>query len=62
MRKAKVVYHLYLLEGRGKKGQCDLVCGAPLDDCANAGLCTLMTYSHGECGFNSLESWSYSKE
>ena len=28
-----------LFEGRGKKGQCDLMCGAPLDDWANAGLC-----------------------
>ena len=27
----------YLREG--KKGQCDLMCGAPLDDWANAGLC-----------------------
>ena len=27
------------LVGMGEKGQCDLVCGTPLDDWANAGLC-----------------------
>ena len=41
------------------------MCGAPLDDCANAGLCMMsgVSYSHacGECGFG-LGSWSYSKE
>ena len=32
-------YTLDLFKGRGKKGQCDLVCAAPLDDWANADLC-----------------------
>ena len=39
LRKTRVVYLLDLFEGRGEKGQCDLVCGVPLDDWANAGLC-----------------------
>ena len=33
------MYLLDLFEGRGEKGQYDLVCGALLDDWANAGLC-----------------------
>ena len=45
LRKTRIVYLLDLFERRGKKGQCDLVCGAPLNDCANAGLCMLMSYS-----------------
>ena len=32
------MYFLDLLEGRGKKGQCDLACGVPLDDWANPDL------------------------
>ena len=39
LRKTRVVYLLDLSEGTGEKGQCDLVCGAPLDDWANTGLC-----------------------
>ena len=39
LRKTKVVYLLDLFEGRGEKEQCELVCGAPLDDSVNAGLC-----------------------
>ena len=27
-----IVYLLDLVEGMGKKGHCDLVCGAPVDD------------------------------
>ena len=33
-----------MFEGRWEKGQCDLVCGALLGDCTNAGLCMLMSY------------------
>ena len=39
LRIARVVYLLDLFEGRGEKGECDLVCGAPLDDWTNADLC-----------------------
>ena len=39
LSKTRVVYLLDLFKGRGKKGQCDLVFGVPLDDWANAGLC-----------------------
>ena len=28
--------------GRRENGQCDLMCGAPLDDLANAGLCCII--------------------
>ena len=59
------MYLLDLFERRGEKEQCDLVCGAPLlkalDDWANAGLFDVL-FSCGECGFNSLGRWSYSKE
>ena len=37
--KTRVVYLQDLFKGRGKKRQCDLVFGVPLDDWANAGLC-----------------------
>ena len=37
--KDKIVYLLDLFLRMGEKGQCDLVCGAPLNDWANAGLC-----------------------
>ena len=30
---------LDLFEGRGEKRRCDLVCGASVDDWANASLC-----------------------
>ena len=39
IEKDKVVYLLDLFEGKREKVQCDLVCGPPLDDWANAGLC-----------------------
>ena len=39
IEKDEVVYLLDLFEGMGKKGHCDLVCGAPVDDWVNAGLC-----------------------
>ena len=43
LRKTKVVYLQDSFEGGGEMWQYDLVCGAPLDDCANAGLCVLMS-------------------
>ena len=39
IEKDKLLYLLDSFEGRWEKGQCDLVCVAPLDDWANAGLC-----------------------
>ena len=42
IQKDRVVYLLDLFKGRGKKGWCDLVFGAPLDDSANSGY----VYSH----------------
>ena len=33
------MYLLDFFKGRRKKGQCDLVCGAPSDDWTNASLC-----------------------
>ena len=39
IKKDKVVYLLDLFEGSREKGQCDLGCGVPLDDWANASLC-----------------------
>ena len=39
IEKRKVVYLRDLFEGMGKKGHCDLVCVAPVDDWINAGLC-----------------------
>ena len=43
--------------------QRDLVFEALLDGCANVVLCIFhVLLTCGECGFNSLLSWSYSKE
>ena len=56
-----VVYLLDSFEERGKKGQYDLVCRAPLDDWANGGYIDVL-FTCGECGFSSLGSWSYFKE
>ena len=39
LEKIRLVYLLDLFEGKGEKGQCDLVCGAPSDDWANGGYC-----------------------
>ena len=33
------MYLLDLFKGMGKKGRCDLVYGAPVDDWVNDGLC-----------------------
>ena len=38
IEKHKIVYLLDLFEGRCEKGQCDLVCGSPLDAWVNASL------------------------
>ena len=35
IEKDKVLYLLDLFQGMGKKGHCDLVCGAPVDDWVN---------------------------
>ena len=49
--------------GRGEMKQRDLVFEALLDGCANVVLCIFhVLLTCGECGFNSLVSWSYSKE
>ena len=37
------------------------MCGTPLDDWANGDYVDAL-FTSGECGFCSLESWSYSKE
>ena len=58
IEKGKVVYLLDLFEGRWEKGQCDLVCGVLLDDWAMLVYVDVLFM----CSFNSLGSWSYSKE
>ena len=50
-----------LLEESREKGQCDLVCEVDLDDWANL-VYVHVLFTCGECSFNSLGSWSYSKE
>ena len=55
------MYLLDLFEGRWKKGQCDLVWGVLLDDWAMLVYVDVL-FTCGECSFNSLGSWSYSKE
>ena len=61
IEKGKLVYLLDLFEGRWEKGQCDLVCGVLLDDWAMLVYVDVL-FTCGECSFNSLGSWSYSKE
>ena len=39
LKNTRIVYLLDLFEGTVEKGQRDLVCGGPLDDWANPGLC-----------------------
>ena len=55
------MYLLDLLEGRGEKGQCDLVCGALLDNWCNGGYVHAL-FTCGKCGFSSFGSWSCSEE
>ena len=50
-----------LFEGRGEKGQCDLVCGALLGDWVMLVYDDVL-FTCGECSFKSLGSWSYFKE
>ena len=57
----QVVYLLDLFEERWEKGQCDLVCGVLLDDWAMLVYVDVL-FTCGECSFNALGSWSYSKE
>ena len=59
--KGKVVYLLDLFEGRWGNGWCDLVCVVHLDDMAML-LYVDVLFTCGECSFNYLGSWSYSKE
>ena len=40
------MYLLDLFVRMGEKGQCYLVCGAPLDDLANPGLCLCPMHVH----------------
>ena len=61
IEKDKVVYLLDLFEGRWENRQCDLVCGVLLDDWAML-VSVDVLFTCGECSFNSLGSWSYSKE
>ena len=61
IEKGKVVYLLDLFEGRWEKGQCHLVCGVLLDDWAMLVYVDVL-FTCGECSFNSLGSWSYSKK
>ena len=44
-----------------EKQQCDLVCGVILDDWAMLVHVDFL-FTCGECSFNSLGSWSYSKK
>ena len=57
----KVVYLLDLFQGKWEKRQCDLMCGVLLDDWAMLVYVDIL-FTCGECSFNSLGSWSYSKE
>ena len=50
-----------LFEGSREKVQCDLECGAPLDDSANSGNVDVL-FTCGECGFSYFGSWSCSEE
>ena len=61
IEKEKSVYFLDSFEGRGGKGQRDLTCGVLLDDWAMLVYVDVL-FTCGECSFNSLECWYYSKE
>ena len=49
IEKNKIVYLLDLFVRMGEKGHCYLVCRAPLNDLANAGLCWCPMHERGEC-------------
>ena len=50
LKKIRLVNLLDLFEGRGEKGQCDLVCGASLDDWADGDYAdVLLMLTCGEC-------------
>ena len=51
LKKIRLLYLLGLFQGRGEKGQCDLVCGASLGDWANGGYVDVL-FTCGECGFS----------
>ena len=61
IEKDKVLYLLDLLERRWENGQCDLVCGVLLDYWAMLVYVDVL-FTCGECSYNSLGSWPYSKE
>ena len=61
IEKENVMYLLDLFDRRGEKGQCDLVCGALLDDWAVLVYVDVL-FTFSECSFNSLGKWSYSRE
>ena len=63
LKKTRVVYLSDLLEGRGQKGQFDLVCvcEGSLDDWAHGGYFHDL-FTCDVCGFRFLSSRSYSKE
>ena len=61
IEKGKVVYFLHLFEGTWEKEQCDLVCGVLLDDWVMLVYVDVLL-TCGKYSFNSLGSWSYSKE
>ena len=61
LKKTRLVYLPDQFEGRGEKEQFDLVCGAPLNDWANASYVNVL-FTCGEGSFNSLESWCCSEE
>ena len=61
LEKIRLVYLLDLFGGKGEKGQCDLVCGAPSGDWVNGGYIDVL-FTCSECGFSSFGSWTYSEE
>ena len=61
LEKIRLVYLLDLFEGKGEKGQCDLVYGAPSGDWAKGGYIDVL-FTCSECGFSSFGSWTYSEE
>ena len=59
LKKIRLVYLLELFQGRGEKGQCDLMCVESF--WANGGYVDVL-FNFGKCCFSSFESWSCSEE
>ena len=57
LKKIKIADLPDLYEGTLEKGQCDLVCGAPLDDWANGGY-VYELFTCGEHTFTFFRNWS----